>query len=377
MNRMKQAFVMFLLVLSSVETMLCALPAANNLYWPAVTIAMELWPWFIVVNTLGLLLTRLNSKVITAVFAIGFLLSVWPVFSLSAVTNQIETQWREQRIDVGRSPHTYQLMMRSFSRFNIPEVTPERFPNGTLFYSAKDASQSQLAPIIINIHGGGWHYGSPIDDHVFSSYLASKGYVIFSIPYRLAPQFTFPAQIDDVQNAIAWIHANASNFHADSTRIVLMGRSAGGNLALLAGYTSDIPIRGIIAFYPATDLAQMYRDPPMPDPHNVPLTIAEYLGGTPEQIPETYVRASPITFLRSGLPPTLQFQGTRDKIQKPRFPRELHTKLLQEGNVSLLVEFPWSHHSFDFVYFGPSGQLALYYAERFLQKTVNQPVRFP
>lgn len=363
---------MFLAILSSISTILCILPAANNVYWPAVAVSMELWPWFLVINILGMLLVRLRSKVIAAIFALGLVISVWPLFNISTVTASVEEQWKIHYPNGVVSPGSGQLFLRSFTSLTVPTVAPRKLESDILFYSAGSTPDDKLKPIVIDIHGGGWHYGSPNDDEIFSCFLADKGYAVFSIPYRFAPAFTFPTQLDDVRKAIAWIHANASEFGADSARIVLMGRSAGGNLALLAGYTShDVKISGIVSFYPATHLKEMYVDPPEPDPHNVPLTIAEFLGGTPDQVPEKFALASPVTFVTTALPPTLQLQGARDKIQKPRFPRALHEQLIQHRNVSILVELPWSHHSFDFVYFCPGGQLARHYIEQFLSETLR------
>lgn len=369
-NKGVRIVILFLLTLSVIETILCILPAANNLYWPAVTVAMELWPWFIVINILGLLLVRLNSRLVALIFALGLVIAAWPLFQISSVTANIEAQWKKHFTHVSNTPGTGRVLLKSFTDFTVPDISPVKLEDGILFYSNPSTSDSTRKPIIIDIHGGGWHYGSPNDDDISSCFLADKGYAVFSIPYRLAPEFTFPTQLNDVQKAIAWIHTNATKFGTDSTRIVLMGRSAGGNLALLAGYTShDTPISGIISFYPATDLKEMYTNPPEPDPHNVPLTLAEFLGGTPDLVPEKYTIASPITHVTNGLPPTLQLQGSRDKIQKPHYPRALHEQLIQQENTSILIEFPWSHHSFDFVYFGPGGQLSRHYIEQFLIET--------
>lgn len=369
-NSSVRAVIMFLLVLTLIRTTLCILPAANILYWPAVTVSMELWPWFIAINSIGLILIRNKSKIIAAIFALNLLISAWPLFAIHSVIASVETQWKKQYTKVPDAPGTGLLFIKSFTDIRVPMIGPKLLENGILFYSDPNRAVTQLKPIIIDIHGGGWNYGSPNDDDVFSCFLADKGFAVFSIPYRLAPEFTFPTQLEDVKKAIAWIHFNAIKFGADSTRLVLMGRSAGGNLALLAGYTShDVKISGIISFYPATDLKEMYFDPPQPDPHNVPLTIARFLGGTPDQVSENYTLASPVTFVTADLPPTLQLQGSRDKIQKPRFPRALHEELLKNGNISILVEIPWSHHSFDLVYFCPGGQLARYYIEQFLSET--------
>lgn len=365
-----QVVIVLLFILSLTSTILNILPAANNLYWPAVAVSMELWPWLIAINLLGLLFVRLRYWTVAAVFVLGLIIAAWPLFTIPSLTASADAQWKEHYAHTANSPGTGQLFLASFTNLAVPTVLPEKLESGILFYGTPNPTSSNLKPIVIDIHGGGWHYGSPNDDDVFSRILADKGYAVFSIPYRLAPEFTFPTQLDDVKKSIAWIHTNAVKFGADSARIVLIGRSAGGNLALLAGYDSpDIKISGIISFYPATDLKEMYNDPPEPDPHHVPLTIAEFLGGTPDQVPEKYRLASPITFVATGLPPTLQLQGSRDKIQQSKFPRALHEELIKRGNVSILVELPWAHHSFDFVYFCPGGQLARHYIEQFLSET--------
>src|SRR5690349_17368403 len=113
-SKMVRIVTVFLLVLSLIETILCILPAANNLYWPALAVAIELWPWFIVVNMLGLLLVRLKLKTFAFVFLLGLVISLWPLFSFQSLTDQVEAQWKEQQMDIGNVPHIGQLLVRSF-----------------------------------------------------------------------------------------------------------------------------------------------------------------------------------------------------------------------------------------------------------------------
>ena len=102
-------------------------------------------------------------------------------------------------------------------------------------------------PAIVQIYGGAWQRGTPEDQSELGRYLAARGYVIFAIDYRHAPRWTWPAQIADVRSALAWIREHAADYKADMTRLALVGRSAGAQLALLAAYEPDAPrIRGVV-----------------------------------------------------------------------------------------------------------------------------------
>src|SRR5207248_3224846 len=68
---------------------------------------------------------------------------------------------------------------------------------------------------------------------------AARGYAVAAIDYRLAPAAPYPAALEDVRAAVAYLAAHAAEYDLDRSRVVLLGRSAGGHLALLAGYTSD------------------------------------------------------------------------------------------------------------------------------------------
>src|SRR5262249_33273260 len=91
-------------------------------------------------------------------------------------------------------------------------------------------------PVLVQIYGGAWQRGDPSDRANFASLLASAGWVVFAIDYRHAPTFHWPAQLDDVHTALAWIRAHAAVYDADTSRMVLMGRSAGAHLAMLAAF---------------------------------------------------------------------------------------------------------------------------------------------
>src|ERR1051325_8301537 len=94
-------------------------------------------------------------------------------------------------------------------------------------------------PVVIQLYGGAWQRGSPGDNGSFATWLASKGYLVAATDYRHAPDGTWPAQIEDVRAALDWIRLHASEFDGDAARVALLGRSAGGQLALVAAYQAN------------------------------------------------------------------------------------------------------------------------------------------
>jgi acetyl esterase/lipase len=226
---------------------------------------------------------------------------------------------------------------------------------------------SATHPVVVQLYGGAWQRGAPGDNETFGRWLASRGYTVFAIDYRHAPNWQWPAQRDDVQTALAWIASHAGEHGGDASRLALVGRSTGAQLALIAAYANDMPkVSAVVSFYGPTDLVEGWRVPPRPDPLPVRPTLEAYLGGTPETMGTRYRDASPVSYVSSRLPPTLLLYGTRDHIVEARFGRELHDRLRSAGAVSVLLEIPWAEHAFDLLPNGLSGQLSLYYVERFL-----------
>ncbi len=230
------------------------------------------------------------------------------------------------------------------------------------------------APVLIQIHGGAWQRGAPADDGAFALYIASRGYAVFSIDYRHAPSFRWPSQLEDVRGALAWVRAHAAEHGGDPGRMAIVGRSAGAQLALTAAFLDDTPgVAAVVGYYGPTDLAEGWRVPPTPDPLDVRSVLEAYLGGTPAQLPAVYRAASPVMHVHAMTPATLLLHGTRDHIVDPRFGRELHQRLRAAGGRVVLLEIPWAEHAFDALPGGISGQLSLYYVERFLASTLGRP----
>ena len=90
--------------------------------------------------------------------------------------------------------------------------------------------RAEPLPVVLYVHGGGFRILSKETHWVMSLAFARRGYVVFNINYRLAPEHPFPAAMEDSCAALAWVHENAARFGGDPTRLVLAGESAGANL---------------------------------------------------------------------------------------------------------------------------------------------------
>ncbi|MCI0696349.1 alpha/beta hydrolase [candidate division KSB1 bacterium] len=223
------------------------------------------------------------------------------------------------------------------------------------------------APCVIVIHGGSWRSGDSQQLSPLNTYLAARGYVVAAINYRLAPRWRFPAARDDLIAALNFLKARADSLGIDSQRFALLGRSAGGELALLVAYTQHDPaIRGVVSFYGPTDMYWSWAHPGNPlviDTHDI---LKAYLGGSPQEFPENYNAASPIQFVNASAPPTLLIHGGRDELVSPRQSERLAERLAEAGVHHFVLRLPWATHAGDFNFSGPFGQISTYAIEHFL-----------
>ena len=247
---------------------------------------------------------------------------------------------------------------------SIPFASPDGIPLSLNIYRPL---QVGTYPAIISIYGGAWQRGSPDSDETFNRYIAAQGYVVWAISYRHAPAYHFPAQIDDVRSALAYIKQHANEYETNLDRVALIGRSAGAQLAMLAAYQDPpFPIKALVNYYSPVNLTAGYEDVPTPDPIESRATLRAFLGGTPTEFPELYRQASPLNAVKPALPASLLIYGGKDHIIQSKYGKKLAQKLKYQGNQAVFIEIPWADHAFDAVFSGMSNQLALYYTERFL-----------
>jgi acetyl esterase/lipase len=148
---------------------------------------------------------------------------------------------------------------------------------------------------------------------------------------------------------------------------VLLGRSAGGQLALSVAYADPDPaIRGVVSFYAPTDMKYSYEHPSNPWVLDSRAVLEAYLGGNPAQASGTYEAASPIRFVSAGTVPTLLVHGGRDELVFPVQSERLAVRLAQAQRPHYVLRLPWATHGCDVHFNGPCGQISTYAVERFL-----------
>jgi acetyl esterase/lipase len=300
--------------------------------------------------------------------------TAWPIEQARGVAARVAVQ-------LGGA--TAPALTRAALLASIPSAGDVR--EQTVHYAAADGSPLELRvfrttdgaggrrPLVIVLYGGAWRGGDPMQGARMSRALARHGYVVAAIDYRHAPKFVYPAQLDDVRRSIALARDSAASWNADTTRIALLGRSAGGHLAELSAFKpGDRPVQAVVGIYAPWNLAEGYRDVPSPDPIGVRGVIGNFVGGTPDAQPVRYRDASPSTYVRSGLPPTLLIFGSRDHLVKPEFNRAAAVALRAANDRVVEVELPWAEHGFDQVPAGLGERLTYWTVVTFLDRELGE-----
>ncbi len=187
-------------------------------------------------------------------------------------------------------------------------------------------------PAILVVHGGSWRSGNRMQLRTYATMLASMGHSCFCIDYRLAPDYKFPAQIEDCRSAVKWIRANADEYKVDSDRIGAIGYSAGGHLVSLLATTGEAPselngnvdtrIQAAAAGGAPTDFRTFDDNGKW----------AEYwMGGDLDTVPEKFHQASSVAFVDANDPPVFFFNGTADDLVSVKWSKDCHDALKQVG----------------------------------------------
>ena len=231
------------------------------------------------------------------------------------------------------------------------------------FYAAPRAA----APCVVVVHGGGWESGDRTQLAHVNRWIARRGYAVAAISYRLAPQHRWPAQREDALAAIAYLKSRGAELGIDPTRLVILGRSAGGQIAQVVAYAaSDPAVRGVVALYAPSDLVFGYASAHEDDAIKSPALMRRFLGGTPAEARANYESASALNFVTPRSPPTLLVHGANDRLTWDRHSERLAAKLTEAGVPHAYVALPWATHGFEFNLHGPGGQLTTFALEWFL-----------
>jgi acetyl esterase/lipase len=251
-------------------------------------------------------------------------------------------------------------------------------------WSTGKAKSGPLRPAVVLVHGGAWSQGTRSMLPDWNRWLNSLDYEVFDVEYRLPPPVRWLDEVGDVKSAVAWVAAQAANYHVDRARISIMGGSAGANLSMLAAYSMGDPrlppstdvlavaIRSVINIYGPTDMALGYRV--TGSPGYVRPLMDGYIGGSPDAFPDRYRLLSPLTYITPlvpSTPPTLTLLGTSDRLVSVD-----HAQLLDEALTRARVPhetylLPATDHGFDVNWGGFATQIARAKIRAFLEKHVG------
>ncbi|MCU1498655.1 MAG: carboxylesterase family protein [Acidimicrobiales bacterium] len=233
------------------------------------------------------------------------------------------------------------------------------------------------APVLINVHGGGWVIGNKDQQAMpLMSHMADRGWVCVSINYRLSPRATWPDHIVDVKRAIAWVKANIAEHGGDPDFVCITGGSAGGHLSSLAALSANepafqpgfedadtsvqaaVPIYGVYDFLnrDGTGLAEM-------EDMLARLVIKQERSAAPE----LWDQASSMSWVGPEAPPFFVIHGANDTLVPVEQARSFVAMLRAESkNPVAFAELPGAQHAFE-VFDSPRTIFSASAVHRFLE----------
>lgn len=309
---------------------------------------------------------------------VTLLILLSPIFRAYSIAKELpaamDTALDEHDGSTGTPPFNFLTMLTDYPQQPVPAKTftyrTDDQPSSTLdFYPAQ---QTGLRPCVVVIHGGSWSSGDSKQLPELNSYLAQAGYHVAAVNYRLAPTYLCPSPVEDVYAAMDYLREHAAVLQIDTSNFVLLGRSAGAQIALLAGYRQKVPgLKGVIDFYGPADMVWGYSLPANPLVMDSRKVLENYLGGTYSAVPGNYAASSPIEFADTHAVPTLIIHGENDPLVAYEHSTRLIKKLSANGTKYFFLSLPWATHGFDYNLKGPGGQLSTYAVERFLSNVTQ------
>ena len=272
------------------------------------------------------------------------------------------------------------LLFLFAATIGFSQINPiiDAFPKGTILHGnvkyGNDTIRKHLldiylpvnakgkVPLVIFIHGGAWLSNDKYADMGYMkktiSEIVSNGYALASIDYRFSTQAVFPAQIRDCNQAISYLYDNSDKFGIDKNRFAIMGFSAGGHLACLAGlsknnYVADFftpgtsklfNFKAVVDFYGPTELILF------PESEDGKSPVDLLLGAVPLSRPDLAKAASPVTYVDKDDPPFLIIHGEKDQMVPTKHSRLLSSWLSAVGvqnELFILKDAPHYGEMFD------------------------------
>lgn len=302
--------------------------------------------------------------------------------SLKGITNKPDTSYTTYS--------AYQKLKKDFPditivpEFNFPdvaqkkEITYSTINHRNLLIDAflPKKINSKKAIAVIMIHGGGWRSGNRSQHYPLAESLAHLGYVCFTPEYRLSTEALFPAAVYDIKAAIRWLKTNAPVYNVDTSKIVIAGFSAGGELAAFIGTTGNMPLfegcdansgatTNVAAVIDIDGTLSFTNSQSGEGDDSKHTSAATYWFGYPKKGNEVlWEAASPLSYASSQTPPTLFINSSVDRMHAGR--QDYIHVLDSNGIYSEVHGFENAPHSF--CLFNPWFEPTVKYIDDFLKK---------
>lgn len=232
---------------------------------------------------------------------------------------------------------------------NLTYVTASNYEAKLDIYKRRDTTGPQ--PTVIYMHGGFWAAGAKEGALMSLIPWMEMGWNVVNVEYRLARVALAPAAVEDCLCALRFVAAQAKTYDFDTSRIVVTGESAGGHLALALGMIPEstdlarecsgatpLPkVAAVINWYGITDVKDVIDGP------NRANAAMQWFGSMPNR-EEVARRVSPLTYVRTGLPPILSIHGDADTTVPYQHAVRLHEALTKIGTTNQLLTIPGGRH---------------------------------
>jgi acetyl esterase/lipase len=212
------------------------------------------------------------------------------------------------------------------------------------------AKATAPTPTLIYIHGGGWVGGDRNGAFFNTLPYLEMGWAVVNVSYRLARVSLAPAAVEDCRCALRWVISKAKDYNFDISKLVVTGHSAGGHLSLMTGMlpasagldrqcpgNEELKVAAIINWFGITDVGDLLEGP------NQQTYAVTWLSSLTNR-DEIAKRASPLTYVRSGLPPILTIHGDADTVVPYSHATRLHEALTKAGVANQLLTIPGGKH---------------------------------
>ena len=231
---------------------------------------------------------------------------------------------------------------------NVTYLTANNWDAKLDVYQSREVATP--SPTLVYFHGGGWTGGTKESSSLTFLPFLEMGWNVVNVEYRLARISLAPAAVQDALCALRWVVRNAKDYNIDTNRLVTMGNSAGGHLALTTGMipasagldrqcpgNDELKVAAIINWYGITDVNELLDGP------NMKVYAVTWLAAMMNR-DEVAKRVSPLTYVRPGLPSVISIQGDADPTVPYSQNVRLHQALEKVGVRNQLVTIPAGKH---------------------------------